>query len=258
VGDTLVATATPGDNPVQVGARPTGAYKVRVDAVNGAGLTATGATTTIRLDNSRPVLSPPTITLRPGAAAAGTPVTITAPAADADTGICAVTTAVNGRVVGAGSSAPLRLNAAIPAGGTATVRVTATDCVGNAATVTKSVTVTTTAETAARYASGWSTRRSRVYAGGMEKFSRSTGAAAAYTFTGSQVAWTGSRATTTGVVTVYLDARHVATVDTQGRAAQRQLIWATTTRYGRHILTVVVNGTARRPTVAFDGFIALH
>jgi hypothetical protein len=60
VGDTLVATATTAGNPVQVGAQPTGTYQVRVDAVNGAGLTTTGATTTIRVDNSAPVLSVPT------------------------------------------------------------------------------------------------------------------------------------------------------------------------------------------------------
>jgi predicted phage tail protein len=142
VGDSLVATTTTaGDQTVQVSAEPTGAYRVRVDAVNGAGLTATGATTTIRVDSSSPVLWVPTIALRPGATAAGTPVTITAPAVDADAGICAITTIVDGRVVGAGSGAPLWVNATIRASGTATVRVTATDCVGNTAAVTTSFTV---------------------------------------------------------------------------------------------------------------------
>jgi hypothetical protein len=204
------------------------------------------------------VLSAPTIALRPGAAATGTPVTITAPAIDTGAGICAMTATVDGRLVGTGSGAPLRVNTAIPARGTATVRVTATDCVGNAATWTRSVTVATVAETAARYASGWSARRSGAYAGGAEKYARRAGAAATYTFTGSQVAWTGSRAGTTGVATVYLDGRRVATVDTRGRSAHRQLIWATSTRYGRHTLKVVVKGTAGRPTVAVDGFITLR
>jgi hypothetical protein len=241
-----------------VSAPPTGAYTVRVDAVNGAGLITAGTTTTIRTDTSKPTLSQLTIALRPGVAAGRTPVTITASAVDAGAGICAIAATVDGRPVGTRSSAPLRVYTTIPASGKATVRVTATDCVGNAATWTKSVTVATTAETAARYASGWSARRSSAYAGRTEKLSRRAGAAATYTFTGSQVAWTGSRATTTGVATVYLDGRRVATVDTGGRAAHRQLIWAATTRYGKHTLKIVVKGTSRRPTVTLDGFITLR
>ena len=258
VGDTLVATTAIGGHPVRVNAQPTGTYTLRVDAVNGAGLTGTGVTRTIRVDGSKPVLSAPTIALRRGTAAGRTPVTVTASAVDAHAGICAVTTAVDGRVVGTGSSAPLRVNTTIPASGKVTVRVTATDCVGNTATWTKSVTVATAAETAARYTSGWSARHSSAYAGRAEKLSRRAGASATYTFTGSQVAWTGSRAANTGVTTVYLDGKRVATVDTRGRATHRQLIWATTTRYGRHTLRIVVKGTSRRPTIALDGFVTLR
>jgi hypothetical protein len=258
VDHTLVPTPTAGSRQARVDPLPTGTHEVRVDAVNGAGLTATGAIRTIRVDASSPVLSAPTVTLRPGAAGAGTPVTITASAVDTDAGVCTISATVDGRPVGTASGAALRVNAAIPAGGKVTVRVTATDCVGNTATVSKPVTVATTAETAARYSKGWGTRRSNGYAGRTEKVSRRAGATATYTFTGSQVAWTGSRATTTGAVTVYLDGKRVATVDTRGRSAPRQLLWATTTRYGRHTLKVVVRGTPRRPAVALDGFVTLR
>ncbi|GAB1645609.1 hypothetical protein [Krasilnikovia sp. MM14-A1259] len=258
VGDTLVADAPTAGNPVQVNAQPSGTYRLRVDAVNGAGLTATGATTTIRVDGSTPVVSMPTVVLRPGTAAAGTPVTITASAVDTGAGICAMTTTVDGRVVGTGSSGALRVNATLPAGGTATVRVTARDCVGNEATATTPVTVSTAAETAARYTSGWSTRRSGAYAGRTAKVSARAGAVATYRFTGSQVAWIGSRSGTTGAATVYLDGKRVATAQTRGRTANRQLIWAATTGYGRHTLKIVVNGPPGRSTVVLDGFITAH
>jgi hypothetical protein len=60
------------------------------------------------------------------------------------------------------------------------------------------------------------------------------------------------------VATVYLDGKRVATVDTRGRAAHRQLIWATATRTGTHTLKVVVRARTGRPTIALDGFITLR
>ncbi|MFC7478921.1 hypothetical protein ACFQX7_01010 [Luedemannella flava] len=131
--DVPVASALNAGHPVSVSAPRTGVHRVRVDAVNGAGLTSAGATTTIRVDNSGPALAPPTIALRPGAAAGGTPVTITAAAVDADAGVCSVGTTVDGRLVGTTS----RVNTTLPASGRATVRVTATDCLGNVTTVTR-------------------------------------------------------------------------------------------------------------------------
>ncbi|MFC7478920.1 hypothetical protein ACFQX7_01005 [Luedemannella flava] len=59
-------------------------------------------------------------------------------------------------------------------------------------------------------------------------------------------------------MTVYLDGRRVATVDTRGRAASRQVIWATSTAYGTHTVKIVAKGTAGRPTVALDGFITVR
>ena len=70
--------------------------------------------------------------------------------------------------------------------------------------------------------------------------------------------WIGSRSSGAGVVHVYLDGRRVATVDTRGRSAHRQLLWSGSTSYGRHTLKLVAAGTAGRPTVVVDGFVALR
>jgi hypothetical protein len=109
---------------------------------------------------------------------------------------------------------------------------------------------------AIKYARTWKTSLSSSYLDGAVRQSRVTGATASYTFTGSQVAWIAALAPTRGSARVYLDGRHVATVNLYSRTVQTQRAvytysWATA---GRHRITIRVSGTAGHPRVDVDGF----
>ncbi len=109
---------------------------------------------------------------------------------------------------------------------------------------------------AIKYARTWKTSLSSSYLDGAVRQSRVTGATASYTFTGSQVAWIAALAPTRGSARVYVDGRHVATVNLYSRTLQTQRAvytysWATA---GRHRITIRVSGTAGHPRVDVDGF----
>ena len=57
---------------------------------------------------------------------------------------------------------------------------------------------------------------------------------------------------------IYLDGRHVATVDMHSSTFRaRDIVWAADIGDGSHSLRIVVVGTSGRPTVAVDGFYIL-
>jgi hypothetical protein len=234
-----------------------GAHTLAVRAVDLTGLVSTSATVKVTADAVAPRIGAPTVRLRAGSAAGGTPVTLTASATDAG-GVCAITATMNGAPIGTAKAASLSVPVVLPAGATpAGVVVTATDCAGNVSTRTDPVSTASVAETAGQFSGAWTPLSGAYYDGGTAASASTAGAAVSLTFTGSQIAWIGSRSTTSGAATVYLDDKKVATVDTRGTAAQRQVLWTGATTPGAHTVKIVVAGTAGRPAVLVDGFAVI-
>ncbi|MBW6440269.1 hypothetical protein KZ829_41760 [Actinoplanes hulinensis] len=227
-----------------------GTHTLAVRAVDPAGLVSTSTTVKITADLEGPTVAAPTVRLRTGSAAGGVPVTLTASATDANR-VCAITAAANGTPVATAKAGRLSVSAVLPAG--ATLAVTATDCAGNVSTRTDPVQLTPVAETAGQFTGAWTSLSGTDYTDGTASSASKAGAALSMTFTGTQVAWIGSRDTASGAATVYLDDKKVATVDTRGTTAHRQVLWAGTTTPGTHTVKIVVVGTAGRPTVLVDG-----
>jgi len=95
------------------------------------------------------------------------------------------------------------------------------------------------------------------YLGGRALRSGSKGAKATLSFTGSQVAWFGTRSTSSGRANVYLDGKYVTQVNLYATTAVHRRIlyaahWPTN---GPHTITIEVVGSAGHPNVVVDGFI---
>ena len=93
--------------------------------------------------------------------------------------------------------------------------------------------------------------------GGTVHFSRSVGARARLTFSGSDVAWVGTRTPTSGRAQVRLDGRLVATVDLRDPAVRYRLVayrWHAA-KAGRHTIEIRVVGDGR---VDVDTFVVLR
>jgi hypothetical protein len=110
-----------------------------------------------------------------------------------------------------------------------------------------------------KYTSGWLRAAYASGSGGYVAVSGVTNASAQFTFTGSSVAWIGTKATTRGKAYIYLDGVFKTTVDlysatTIPRAAVASYYWPTA---GTHTIKVVVVGTATRPKVDIDAFTLL-
>ncbi|GLW29068.1 Ig-like domain-containing protein [Actinoplanes regularis] len=246
---TAEATATTATVPLVPGA-----HTLAIRAVDPTGLVSTSAAVKITADTVAPTIAASTVKLRTGSAAGGVPVTLTASATDAG-GVCAITATANGTTIGTAKTAKLIVSAVLPAG--ASVAVTATDCAGNVSTRTDPVSMTSAAETAGQFSGAWTSLSGADYDGGKAASASTAGAAVSMTFTGSQIAWIGSRSTTSGAATVYLDDKKVATVDTRGTAANRQVLWLGAATPGTHTIKIVVVGTAGRPTILVDSLAAL-
>ncbi|GAB1694672.1 Ig-like domain-containing protein [Krasilnikovia sp. M28-CT-15] len=232
-----------------------GAHTLAVRAVDPTGLVSTSPTAKITAEIVAPTVTAPTVQLRIGSAAGGVPVTLAASAAD-PSGICAITATANGTLVGTAKAAKLSVSTVLPAGATpASVVVTATDCAGNVTTRTDPVSLTSIAETAGQFSGAWTSLTGTSYVGGAAVSASTAGAAVSATFTGTQVAWIGSKTPTSGAATIYLDGKVVTTVDTRATTtANGQVLWTRATTPGTHTLKIVVVGTAGRPRVLVDGF----
>jgi hypothetical protein len=110
---------------------------------------------------------------------------------------------------------------------------------------------------AVKYTGRWERRHNTGYRGDYANATDQKGATATFTFTGSAVAWAGPVGPTRGKAKVYLDGVLQRTVDTFGASfhANNVLYQRTFTSSGKHTLRIVAEGTARRSTVAVDGFI---
>ncbi len=110
---------------------------------------------------------------------------------------------------------------------------------------------------AIRYGGAWGGAPNGGYMGGSVAWSKTPGATATFTFTGSSVSWIGPKGPTRGVALVLIDGRTVARID-MGRSsfvARAVLFKRTFHATGRHTLTIKVLSTPSRPCVAIDGFI---
>lgn len=106
------------------------------------------------------------------------------------------------------------------------------------------------------YSAGWLRAAYASGSGGFVDVSGNRNASASFTFTGSSVAWVGTRATTRGTARVYLDGTLRSTVDlyaasTLARSVVVSYYWPTP---GTHTIKVVVDATATRPKVDVDAF----
>jgi hypothetical protein len=103
----------------------------------------------------------------------------------------------------------------------------------------------------------WSLRHDAAYLGGNVLRTGTKDATASLTFTGSQVAWFGTRAPTRGKAEVSVDGTVVATVDLyRATTAFRRVVfrkgWAVS---GLHTLVIRAVGTTGHPYVDIDGFV---
>ncbi|MGQ0623255.1 MAG: S8 family serine peptidase [Sporichthyaceae bacterium] len=144
------------------------------------------------------------------------------------------------------------------------LRVRATDEFGksghNARTATMRLALLQ--ESAAELRSSWQRERGKKLSGGAERIAGREGATLTLTFTGSRIRWIGSTGRDRGRAKVYLDGKHVATVDTYtGERAVRQVLFGDSLKPGRHTLRIVLTGTERAKAsgskVAADAFIVL-
>jgi hypothetical protein len=108
-----------------------------------------------------------------------------------------------------------------------------------------------------RYRGGWASAPNSGYLGGSVAWSKTVGATAAFTFTGSSIAWVGPKGPTRGAALVLLDGKPVARVSLwRSTFVTRTVLFKRTFRTtGRHTLTIRVLSVPSHPTVAIDGFI---
>ena len=217
-----------------------------------------------------PVVGTPTAALRTGIRlGTGVPVHLAWTGADDNGGSGVdhfeVRRSVNGGawvVVAAARPTP-DADLAVTSGAVTRFQVRAVDRDGNVSAWSTAVTATgllvQQSATAVTYQGTWTRSLGTGYSGGSVAWSQARGAAAAFTFTGRQVALVATRATTRGKVKLYVDGVYRATVDLGTSGGSRSVVWS----YGwgasgRHTVKVVGLGTAGRPRVDVDAFVILR
>ncbi len=235
-----------------------GWHRLEVTAVNGVGWRTTSDRIGVMTDTVAPRAARPAVRLRAGDGRAGVPVSVSTTATDDSSGMCDLTLTAGGRAVARAQSGFLA-DTVVPADRATVYGRTARDCAGNAAVAAQTtVTPQTVTENGGTYAGAWKTAQATGLIGGVERRTTQAGAKVSFTFTGSQVAWVGTRSSRTGVARVYLDGRRVATIDTvAGTRAYRQVLWARRTTRGTHTVTIVNAATSGRSTVTVDGFFTI-
>ncbi|MGK5685568.1 N-acetylmuramoyl-L-alanine amidase [Actinoplanes sp. URMC 104] len=232
---------------------PAGAHTLAVRVVHASGVADVTPSIKVYGDVTAPVFpAAPAVTLRTGTSSAtAVPVTVTFRSTD------------NVKVFSQRATSP----AAVALGAASTVwyptakpntavkyAVEARDWAGNVGTGAVTRTVTQLPETSAKRTGAWSARAASTYLGGRALAASAKNAKLAYTFTGRSAALTFTRAASTGVAYVYVDGVKVATVDTKAaRTTHRQTLWVRALTAKAHTVSVVVAGTAGRPTVISDG-----
>jgi GH25 family lysozyme M1 (1,4-beta-N-acetylmuramidase) len=142
-------------------------------------------------------------------------------------------------------------------------RVHATDGLGNVGgwaygPVLKPI-LTQQTSSSVHYSGTWSTTTTRYASGGSLRYTKSKGASASFTFTGSSIGWLSYKGPNRGKAAVYVDGVLKATVNLYSSTyANRQVVFVTSwTTSGSHTIKVVCLGTSGHPRIDLDGFIRL-
>ena len=150
----------------------------------------------------------------------------------------------------------------VPSSGTVAFRVTARDAAGHATLSTSaalSARLVQQTSTAIVRRGTWTSYSLATLSGGSDRWARTAGASATFTFTGRSIGFVSMRGTGRGSVTIVVDGKTAATVSLYRSSAQPRYIawsraWATS---GTHTVRLIVAGTAGRPRVDLDAFITV-
>lgn len=257
VGGKVTATAA-GTATSAKATLPVGTHGVAVRAVHQSGRTATTPAVTVVAETTAPLFTTkPKLSLRTGTVnTTAVPVTLNWKATDGvalkEVRLTAPVAKTYGPTV-TGASHTARSGIAT----TWTMR--AYDRAGNTATSSVAGTPVILQETSATRSGKWTVKSSGNYLGGKSYTSSTKGAALTWTFTGRAVAWTVSRAATSGQAHIYVDGKKVTTVDLKSSSVKyRQAIWTKTwSASAKHTVKIVVVGTKGRPAVTTDGLVHL-
>ncbi|MGW4025067.1 peptidoglycan recognition protein family protein [Streptomyces sp. NPDC005009] len=235
-----------------------GTHQVAVRAVHQSGRTTTTAAATVVAETTAPTFTTkPNLALRTGTVnTAAVPLTLKWKATDGvalkEVRLTAPTAKTYGpTTTGAGHTAK--------SGSATTWSMKAYDRAGNTATASVAGTPVILQESSATKSGKWTTKSSSSYLGGKSYTSSSKNASLSWTFTGRSVAWTVSRATTSGQAHVYVDGKKAATVDLKSSTTKyRDAIWTKTwSGSAKHTIKIVVVGTSGRPAITTDGVVYL-
>jgi hypothetical protein len=155
------------------------------------------------------------------------------------------------------------LNTTMPSTGNVAYRVTACDTHSNCDTsATGALTARITQQSSAlvKYVGGWTAYSKSALSGGSDKYGKTKGATASFTFTGRGIGYVGMKGTGRGSVKVYIDGKYKTTVSLYktGAAQYRLLLWQQSfATSAKHTVKLVVVGTAGRPRVDLDAFVVL-
>jgi hypothetical protein len=234
-----------------------GTHKVRVRAVPLAGAASLSSTWTVVADAVAPTFTAgPAVALRTGSLDGVVPVTVGWRAAD-DLALGSVV--LSRPSVRAFGPAVTRFATTARPGVATTWTLRVTDTAGNADYGSVTRTPVVSSEASAVRTGSWGLRRSSGFLGGTALLSAQTGASLSWSFTGRSASLAFTRTATSGQARVYVDGDFAITLDLRSTPnAHRQARWAQTwPSSGSHTVTVVVAGTAGRPTVISDGLVYL-
>lgn len=245
------------------------------DAIRNAGPVTDVGAPTLLIDRAEPTTGAPRAILRSGATlastdrAAGLLATLTWSARDfGGAGVASydIARSVDGRsfgVIASGQTAA-SLAVSIAPGHAYRFKVRARDRAGNVGRWQAGPTVRPAlvqqASGALTYRRSWKLATNPGYSGGSAAYTSTPGAVLRFTFTGRAVAWVTHRARDRGAVRVYVDGKHVGTVDTRAGSPSARFVafsrsWS---RVGTHTLRLVVVGTTGRPRVDLDALEVLR
>jgi hypothetical protein len=105
----------------------------------------------------------------------------------------------------------------------------------------------------------WSRTTSKSYDGGVARSTRTTGAIARFTFTGTSFAWVTARSPVRGTARVYVDGTLVGTVNTYSAstAARLMLFSKTWSSSAKRTVEIRTLGTLGHPRVDIDAFVVI-
>lgn len=232
---------------------------------------AGSATITVLDDSTAPVAAPPRVSL-PVNVAIGSGVTVAIDwdaAADTGSGVVSyeLQRSVNGKAwatMPKASAAARGTALTMPRDRTYQFQVRAVDLAGNvgAWATADAFRLTVAQETAGDLAfvtGTWSPTLSKWYDGGAARTTRTAGAIARFTFTGSSVAWVASVSPLRGAAGVYVDGAFAGDVDTyRSNAAARLIVFSRTwSSSAKRTIEIRAAGTAGHPRVDLDAFVVL-